>query len=410
MRSNVSPILPLGLATVLAVSAASRGLAQSDARESAQDMEELVKLTASVRTKGDAESQFGELRRIAPADARVPYVYAMLLIDRKRYQEACEPLEDALALDGKDLAAWKTRIWLSVLTEDCDDALITMNQLVKRMPAGGTSTECERRCHEFVGFVGRVFGYLSEPGKEHVDPMKLASYQQAIIGHLPEARKDVFKARFEGVIEDYQARMRQIDELSEQARQGEAECRDQQLTGLEQDRSYTWSELSRLEDLRMQSRVLATDERNMIAATKTRTRAGCSRTDDVRHTGSHAIRPVHLYNLQDGLAARYRGLVCHGAWSGGYVEEHGLGDRHYANVNRREEEYDEYLTDREKDLNRRHRRIGKDTSRLLSRPIVGNTSELTCQRRKATALSTYVPLPVSANGEVERVVASYRNP
>ena len=108
MKSRICPVLPLGLATALAVFAVSQALAQSDASGFARDVEELVELAASARTMGEAEARFLELRRAAPADARVPYLYAMLLIDRNRFQDACEPLKHALRLDGTDLAAWKT--------------------------------------------------------------------------------------------------------------------------------------------------------------------------------------------------------------------------------------------------------------------------------------------------------------
>jgi tetratricopeptide (TPR) repeat protein len=410
MKSRICPILPLGLATVLAVSAVSRALAQSDACGFARDVEELVELATSARTMGDAEARFLRLRRTAPADARIPYLYAILMINRKRYQEAREPLQDALRLDGKDLAAWKTRIWLSVLTEDYDDALETMNWLVRRMPQRGASAESERKCDEFVGFVGQVFGYLSEPGKEHVDAVKLTSCQQAIQSCLPDERKDVLQASCQAVIEDYQARMRQIDGLREQAREREADRRELKFKRLSQDRLYAASELGKIEDLRTGSRMLASDERNMIAATRVRVRAASVRTDDAHYTDSYAVGPVFSCSPQDHLANRGQGLAHRGAGSSGYLEEHGLGDGHYADVNRREEDYDEYLVDREKDLNRRHRRIGQDTSRLLNRPVVGNASEVLCQRKKATALSTYVPLPVSPGKEVERILASYRNP
>ena len=38
----------------------------------------------------------------------------------------------------------------------------------------------------------------------------------------------------------------------------------------------------------------------------------------------------------------------------------GLGDSHYADVNRRQREYDKYLEDKERKLNRRSRRVAQD--------------------------------------------------
>jgi hypothetical protein len=122
------------------------------------------------------------------------------------------------------------------------------------------------------------------------------------------------------------------------------------------------------------------------------------------------VTPLLLCKPRDPSAGSCRDLAYGGAESSGYVEEHGLGDRHYADVNRREHDYHEYLVARERNLHRRNRRIEQDTSQLLSRPVVGSAAEVTCLRKKATALATYVPLPISPKEQIGRILASYRNP
>ena len=92
MSQSISRIVPLGLAAVLVVSTASNSLAQSDWYRLARDMEKLVELTESVKTRSAARLHFRELRRTAPTDARVPYAYALLLLDQKHYRDASEPL------------------------------------------------------------------------------------------------------------------------------------------------------------------------------------------------------------------------------------------------------------------------------------------------------------------------------
>ena len=110
------------------------------------------------------------------------------------------------------------------------------------------------------------------------------------------------------------------------------------------------------------------------------------------------------------LADRYQALDQHAAARGGYYRDRGLGDAHYADVSRREEEYDDYLAEREKKLNRRHRRIAQEASRLLRRRVSGTTPEISRQKAEAKSLANYVPLPVSPEREVERILASYRRP
>lgn len=429
MRKYTSRILPLSLAVVLTVSAASRGLAQSVNRQPARDMEELVELMANVKAKGAAEAQFLELRRAAPADARVPYAYALLLIQQRRYREAYEPLKEALRLDGGNLDAWKTHIWLAVLTEEHDDALATMERLVRRMPSTDVSTDRERKCREFAGFMGQMFGYLSGPGKEGLDPVKQTSSQQTITGYLTDARKAVFETLFTTVIDDYTARMKQIDELNRQARQGEADYRNEQLANLEDDRRFAWREMGRIEDLRMHGRTLAANERNVIAATRERSGGGFGQYNDTQYRDSQEIGPLYRPDANDinwdagagafvvdpdanwqldHLADRYQALDQYGAARGGYYRERGLGDEHYADVSRREEEYHDYLAEKERKLNRRHRRLDQEASRLLRRRVSGYTPEISCQKAQATALASYVPLPVSPETEVQRILASYR--
>ena len=429
MRKHVLRILGLGLAVVLVTSTASQSLAQSDERPVAREMEELVELMASVRTKSAAEAQFVELRRAAPADARVPYAYALLLIEQKRFREACEPLRESLRLNRGNLDAWKTRIWLSVLTEDHDDALASMERLVRQMPATDVSPDRERKCREFAGFIGQVFGYLSGPGYDRLDPVSHTSARQTIANYLPEPRKDVFETLLANVVDDYTVRMKQIDELTGQAQRGEAEYRNEQLANLENDRRFAWREMGRLEELRMQGKTLASNERNVIAATRERSAAGFRQGDDTRYRDSQEIGPFYRPDANDlswnaaagafvvdpnanaqldHVADRYQALDQRGRAGGGYYRERGLGDEHYADTNRREEEYHDYLAEKERKLNRRHRRIAQDQARLLRRRVTGYTPEIARQKAAAQALASYVPLPVSPASEIQRILASYR--
>ena len=129
MRNNIHQIVKLVLAALLTISTAyARIGAVRHAKPCRRFGGTRPRPTASVKTKAKAEARFRQIRRSAPSDARVPYAYALLLIERKRYQDASKPLDDALRLDGGNLSAWKTRIWLSVLTGDHDDALATMER------------------------------------------------------------------------------------------------------------------------------------------------------------------------------------------------------------------------------------------------------------------------------------------
>lgn len=416
MSGRTSQIVTFGLAALIVVSAASTSLADPAGQRFAVEMEKLVQLTESLRTKHDARAQFEHLQKTAPSDSRVPYTYALLLIDQKRYKDASEPLKQALDLNGKDLDAWKTRIWLSVLIEDYDDALATMERLSRRMPATATSSETERVCCEFAGFMGQVFGYLSGPAAESVNPVKQTSSYQFITGNLSYRRQDVFDSLFENVTDNYTARMQEIEKLSEIARQGETTYRNLQLANLGEERAYARMESSRLEDLRANDRNRASNERNVQAAARKRAGHAFASVDDTHADSSLEFLPFPRPNPADPngpaeldhVLDSYQNFDQHGAAAGAGFMKQGLDDRHYVDVNEREEKYHEYLLHKQKRLNQQQRRIASDEAQMLRRRVVGNSPEIMSAKNAAAALMTYVPMPVSPEAEVDRIIASYR--
>ena len=99
-----------------------------------------------------------------------------------------------------------------------------------------------------------------------------------------------------------------------------------------------------------------------------------------------------------------------GAEGGGYYAETGLGDEHYADVNRREEKEYHRLALREKGMNRRMLRIAGDEEDLVGQPVLGNNGQLMAMKAETTALATYVPLPLTPELEQQRIVASFDTP
>jgi len=314
------------------------------------------------------------------------------------------------------LDAWKTRIWLSVLIEDYDDALDTMEFLSTRMPATATCSETERVCNEAAAFMGQIFGYLSGPAKDSVDPVKQTSSYQSITSRLTYRRRDVFDSLFERVTDDYTTRMYEIEKLTENARQGETTYRNLQLANLGEERAYARTELSQIEVLRANDRNRATNERNVIAATRKRAGSAFASVDGTHANGSLEFLPFPRPNpadpngpaVIDHVLDRYQDFDQHGAAAGTGFMNQGLGDRHYADANRREEEYNDHLDHLKKRLNQQQRRIAKEEAQMLRRRVVGNSPEIMSEKATASALTTYVPLPVSPKAEVERIIDSYR--
>jgi hypothetical protein len=337
----------------------------------------------------------------------------LLLIDQHRYDDASEALNVALRLDPQNLDAWKARIWVSVITQNCDDALATMERLCKKMPDENVPADCERKCREFAAFMGQICGYLSGPGRGRLDPVTRSVFRQAIGSHLADARKECFVHLSQRVMDDYTARMQEIDELREQARQGEVTYRNQRLVCNAQDRHHTWRELGSIESLRSESRALAANERNVHAATRERSGGSfgshhASHYDDPQETVPFPCpNPNDPNRDNNDPDERNQHVDQYGASGGGYFKKRGLDDRHYADVNRREKEYDNYLRAKQRRLRQQHRRIAQEQEELLRRPVVGHTRQLAYLENQASALATYVELPVSPQAQVERILDSF---
>ncbi len=407
-------IQTIALIAVLTVAATSAHAGYNLAGE----VQRLVELGKSAKTEVEADTQFARLNEIAPSDPRVHYTYAMVLIDQHRFAEADRQMKRVTALNGRNLNAWKVRIWLSVVTKDYDNALSTMETLVDRMPAKAASSAAERKCWEFAAFSGQVFGYLEGPA--NVDTVKLAGYEQSITSSLNDARQAVFNRQRDKVNAQFASARKLINDLRRQAAAGEMEARKLELAKLENERQYAFNEMGKIEDLRTEDRKSKANERNVHASTRGESSGGfgggsVTRSRDEEELGPfYRIHPRHQnepnaneFAELDHQYDRYRDFDSRSGFGGGFSARRGLDDSHYTDTNRREEDYDDYLANKERDLNQRQRRISDEQSRLVKRPIIGNSAELKALTAKATALKTYVTLPVSPEREISAVLASY---
>lgn len=338
----------------------------------------------------------------------MPRLYGLLLIKQRHYREASHVLRESLRLYGSDLNIRKVSIWLTVLHKDYDGAIEAMDGLCRRMPRETRSAEQERKCREFAIFVGQITGYLTGPGYGRLGAGRHSTYVQSITQGLSDERRAVAEIARQQVFEAYRSGLQQLDGLQQAADANETMVRNLEKSQLAQDREYTWAELKRIEDLRSEARARASDERNVIAATRERSfgsfgvAPGSLRRDQT--TGRCHVNPHRPQPTVDHLADRHSAAHQRG---GVYYLERGLGDNALLDVNLREAQNDRRLDRRDQTLNTRHGRITSDEKRLLTKPAIGFNSQLTALRAKVEALTTYVPLPVSADREVARILASF---
>ena len=205
---TTAQITKVAVFCLLATICASQASAQEPS------LETLVSLSQKAATANSARDELRRLRDQDPADARVPYVYSLVLVDRLEYADALSHVRQATSLNPGNLNAWKMRIWLSVSTKDVNDALSSMQQLTSRMPRSA-SPAGEQVCQQFSGFMGKVFGYLAGPHAEKVSTMQVASVERRILGQLTPER--------------------------------EARSRHEQLAGLADEHNYAHNELQKIE-------------------------------------------------------------------------------------------------------------------------------------------------------------------
>jgi hypothetical protein len=382
-------------------------------------------LGSDVKRTNEAYAAFCSLRESAPADARVPYVYAMILVNQHNNRNAVDAMRDAVRLAPGHLDGWKMYIWLSVHTKNYQEAFAAMEDLSRRMPRDPQCRERVAKCREFAGFMGQIYGFLSGPEGGRVDVLKLAVSQQTVESCLTADCRAVFQTLRKSVMDYHLAQNNQIDGLQDQARENEVAYRNQQLANLAQDRGFTWSELQRVEDLRAENRQLMSHERNTIAATRRNSGGRLNRFDDMRARDNLEIGPIFEDDPEnpistedhphwvvpegtgpavDHLADRRRRFDRTAATDAFHFDRRGLGDRHYRDVNRREEENDRRLDRRERELAQRNLRVASEEKQLLTRPVTGNNSQLFALKQKAKALPTYVEIPVSPADEIQRIV------
>ena len=379
--------------------------AAAHAQVTRHDAQKLVELAKS-RNNSVAVAA---LQSKSPTDARLPYLAALSRVDRNDYRGALEQVKHSLQLNPANLDAWKVRIWLSMATKDFNDAATSMDWLSSRMPANGATPEAEMACVEFARFMGKSFGYMNGP---QGDRASVASLEQRVVGRLSGNRKSAFVAAHSHVTSDYNQRLSHIETARKVAQQNEEVARRDDLQRLSEESRYANSELTKIEDTRLQGRQLAANERNVIAATREEAAGGTLAGAATNFRKVDLRNPIFDDTKEDptiiGHNVNRRSRLNHrSSLASGYAVDRGLDNWHYLNVNQREAQENERLADRERDMQRRLRRIAKDKAKQINRPNAGMTASVRAAIAKAKSLSAYLDFPVSTKSEIANLVAAY---
>ena len=348
------------------------------------------------------------------------YARALDFAGRGLYPQASSEIRSVNSQQPGNLDAWKMRIWLSAMVNDSRDAMNAMEWLARKMPADDGSHRRDQRIVETAEFCGEVFGFLhKKSGSSSVDYAA-----ENFVRYLNDRHQQSFRSGFDRVATKYDEFSRDVQLLRDQARDEEQIYRQQQLGKLQNERGLTFSEMEKIETLRAAERERGVSERNVQAATRSTTAQDFygGHRDLAIHQGrfrrDRRIDPVTelpstdattpVARRRNALAGRREfrtdGLAIGGSNYGGrYYNTTGLQDRHYADVNRRGDEYEDYLTERQRDLTQQMRRIDKDVARLMRSPNVGSTPYTRDLAKRAQSFATYVAMPVNPDQELARL-------
>jgi len=376
-----------------------------------------------------AQRQYEELRRLAPGDLRINYAYALVQLRQNRYREAVELFDQVLDADKQHLGARNAQIWLSVLTKQFPRAMHQMQQAAELLPDEDAAAEAEEPYRRFAVFLGRIFGYLDGPVKEQVSEAARADCRRQIMAQLTTTRRAAFDAAQKSVVAEFSGAAEQAELSATEAELEAARRKDRALEELnsrenemaaaaaaEQQRLAQLKEKAEYEirDLQDEDRKLA-GELHRIEVNAIGARRELSifegRIDELLARAEEEEDPARKQRLLDS-AARWR-IDRNRALS--VLRE--MESHHFA-VNRQRGSLLQHRQQIELQLRREAggieklhgtlKRVRGERERVSGEPISGKTAGVLDQRRRSTALTTYIPTPFSLETEMKRVLALFQ--
>lgn len=135
-----------------------------------------------------------------PGNRQVLYAFALVKMQQGRYSDAAKLLEPYLATYKNDLAAWRAKAWISMLTKNYTASLAELDklsQLLEEQANAAVKDEDDGRKRdeqqqEYIRFLGRMVGYLRGPRNGAVSVATLDAAQRKITARLDETHKPLF--------------------------------------------------------------------------------------------------------------------------------------------------------------------------------------------------------------------------
>jgi len=423
-RANPAIVFLLALVTSGGV-----GPARAGGADLKHEVQKLFDLGKSIRTRLEAQKQYEHLQSRAPNDARIGYAYALILLSHHRYGDAAKVLDGVLAKAPDNLATWQTKIWLSALTKHHDQALAEIEQFVKVLPREDVAGDAEIPYLDAARFMGRLVGYLEELSRHGGRAVVPPDFAKRIAARLTAARRAAFEEGRQSVLKEIAQHLDAAETMKAEIIRAAEKLKQERLRNLERRRQKAAADFAAVKDRRKELlRAKASeidkidDDQREVADSfsEVETRAAGIRRELVT-IGAQIAELWDLAEDPDLTPLERQRLLreaarCERARSDQRVELVGLENRMAAlNVEmarlRQHRQTLETRYDRElghiNELERNLSSLDNEIITVRARRITGNTRQVRDHMARATALTNYIPLPVSLTLEKERLLDSF---
>ena len=381
----------------------------------------------SLKAQQQARQQYDRQKLVTPQDWRLHYAFALVQLRQLRYGDALKAIDEVLALDKNNLTAWQIKIWLLALTGDDKAALAEMERLGQWLPRAEATTAAGARYAEAAGFLGGLCGYLEGPGREGVDELLVAKCRQRISDRLTDSRRTPFDAARRSVTAQFAAASKEIDEKSAAAEAQAAKEKDRVLEELKGKAEKLATDLATAEerneklkkDLDYELEQITSRERTVLSGLQTINAQAAPLAEEVRILDDRIANLLALADSQKDPLERNRLLGDATYWrlqrnqrlaalNDASRRSAALNSERLMLQQRRQNAVARYQKEaaHADTLRRSLERTRAEQSKAAAKTVTGNSPAVRDQKRRATALTTYVPLPISLEEERDRLLES----
>lgn len=201
--------------------------------------------TTSFRTAADVQAE-----ALFSAAGRQPgplYAAALVQIKQRRYAEAARLIDEVLARDKEDIAAWRAKVWLLTVLKKYDGAMVAADELAKLLPKDVAKTGEEDPHRVFVAFLGRMYGFLGGPAQTSVNIDGRKESEKSVTARLSESRQVVFEEARDAVLQKFVELADAKEAVKDKAKEQADADREKTLAEIAEQRDVNKEKVKELE-------------------------------------------------------------------------------------------------------------------------------------------------------------------